>query len=42
MAHRIVIKYEAVEPQNTKSVAQICSIFYPNNAAADLEVFKGT
>lgn len=41
--HRIVIKYAPVEPsKNPKLVAQICSMFYPNNAAADLPVFEGT
>lgn len=40
--HRIVIKYEAIHPIPEESVAQICSVFYPNNAAADLKVFEGT
>lgn len=42
MAHRIVIKYEAVEQANPESVAQICGVFYPNSAAADMAPFEGT
>lgn len=43
MAHSIVIKYEPVVPvDRDKMCAQICALFYPNNAAADLKVFEGT
>lgn len=43
MAHSIVIKYESIVPvDRDKMCAQICALYYPNNAAADLEVFDGT
>lgn len=40
--HRIVIEYKPINPVNPESIAQICGIFYPNSAAADLKVFEGT
>jgi hypothetical protein len=39
---QIVIKYKAVTPVVHKAVAQICGVYYPNSAAADLKPFDGT
>lgn len=41
-SHRIVIEYKPIHPVSPESVAQICNVFYPNTAAADLEVFEDT
>lgn len=38
----VVISFTAPEPINADAIAQICSVYYPNNAAADLKVFDGT
>ena len=38
----IKIVYTAISAPNAEPVAQICSIFQPTNAAADLPVFEGT
>lgn len=38
----VTIKFEPCKRTIAEPVAQICSTYEPNNAAADLEVFKGT
>lgn len=42
MAYTITIKFEAVAAPNTAKVAQICGVYYPDTAAANLPVFEGT
>ena len=42
MAYTITIKFEAVSAPDTQKVAQICGVYYPDNAAANLPVFDGT
>ena len=42
MAHTVVISFNATKRTVAEPVAEICSTFTPNNAAADLEVFEGT
>ena len=38
----IKIVYSAISAPNANAAAQICSIFVPTNAAADLAPFEGT
>lgn len=40
--HTVVISFNAKKRTVAEPIAQICSTFTPNNAAADLEVFEGT
>lgn len=43
MAQRtVVISFTTPKRTVAEPVAQICSMYYPDNAAADLPVFKGT
>lgn len=42
MAHKITIQFKPEMRTVAEPIAQICSVFNPTNAAADLDVFEGT
>jgi hypothetical protein len=39
---KITITYTAINAPSADTAAEICAMFYPNNAAADLPAFEGT